>query len=192
MYAPGDAPSSGAPGNDRSFIRPRFRFDAPKGQRYTGLLDVAIVRTADLSVLGVMRPDDKDPTKMSRRWCCTEDLRDEGVKGCDRLGMLIIPAEVLHWAKPVEFKETSVAYLREENMYNVKETGHYTMMIANCDAALPHVTFSGTGEWMNPYGYLPGELYGFMPFYFYMSVFFLVMCAVWGLLNAVYWQSVVR
>ena len=39
------------------------------------------------------------------------------------------------------------------------------MVLASCDLHTGDVTFTGQTSWLNPYGYLPGELYYFLPFF---------------------------
>jgi len=47
--------------------------------------------------------------------------------------------------------------------YIVNTTGQHYLIISNCHRWLNDVRFKGPTEWMNPYGYLSGELYGFLP-----------------------------
>lgn len=45
--------------------------------------------------------------------------------------------------------------------YKVKKSGLYSLLLANCDATNAiDILVTGETKWMNPYGYLPGEIYG--------------------------------
>jgi len=45
--------------------------------------------------------------------------------------------------------------------YKIHKSGLYSVLIANCDAVNDvDILVTGEAKWMNPYGYLPGELYG--------------------------------
>lgn len=45
--------------------------------------------------------------------------------------------------------------------YKIHKSGIYSILIANCDAVNGvDILVTGEARWMNPYGYLPGELYG--------------------------------
>jgi hypothetical protein len=67
----------------------------------------------------------------------------------------------------------SPALLSAPQEYRVKKSGVYILLFANCDETMfPDTPFDtnetllwieGTSVWMNPYGHLPGRLYGFLP-----------------------------
>ena len=52
--------------------------------------------------------------------------------------------------------------------------------------------FTGETVWMNPYGHLPGELYGFLPFYGWMCVVYIIAAVGWFFLNFVYWKELLQ
>ena len=54
------------------------------------------------------------------------------------------------------------------------------------------VTFWGRTLWMNPYGQLPGDVYGYLPFYGWMSMVYLGMAALWLLVVAIYWSELLH
>lgn len=65
------------------------------------------------------------------------------------------------------------------------------LLISHCDGSLPSVVkFEGRSEWMNPYGYLPGRLWGYLSFYSVMSFVFLGAAFVWFLLHVHYWKDI--
>ena len=79
-------------------------------------------------------------------------------------------------------------------------TAIHVFALSSCDAALSGlsggrsvtVTFWGRTLWMNPYGELPGDVYGYLPFYGWMSCVYLGMAALWLLVVAVYWSELLH
>jgi len=76
--------------------------------------------------------------------------------------------------------------------FNVKETQIHLIAVAVCDSRVGEVTLSGSTVWMNPYGQLPAQLYGFLPFYGWMSVVYLAASLIWFVLNMVYWNELLH
>ena len=76
--------------------------------------------------------------------------------------------------------------------FNVKVTGIHVFGLANCNDDLGTITFHGKSIWMNPYGHLPGDVYGYLPFFGYMCIAYLVIAIIWFCLNAIYWQQLLH
>ena len=51
------------------------------------------------------------------------------------------------------------------------------------------VELSGTTEWMNPYGYLDGTLYGSLGYSAFMSMCYLGLASAWFILCLCYWRE---
>jgi len=77
--------------------------------------------------------------------------------------------------------------------FRVRQSGLYTLLLANCDA-LNRAPLSITGEsrWMNPFGYLPGELYGLMPFFGVLASLYLLLCGTWLTLCLLHRKDLLR
>jgi len=108
----------------------------------------------------------------------------------------------------------------------VPATGQYVLAAINCDPTFkpvettgeqvkilkpPNIILNGTSIWINPYGYLPGHLYGFLQvrcrhwnsifvvlfpvscvqFYTYQLTCLLVLGVVWFGLNAMNWLDII-
>ena len=48
--------------------------------------------------------------------------------------------------------------------HNITHTGKHYLVVAMCDAATANFNLSGKSVVLNPYGHLPGRVYGFLPF----------------------------
>jgi len=87
-----------------------------------------------------------------------------------------------------EFKSTT-GIVTVERTFPIESKGMYYLMFSSCNELTGEVLISGKVEWMNPYGYLPGELYGFLPFYAKMSVIYLLIAIGWTIMCALYWRQ---
>jgi len=64
------------------------------------------------------------------------------------------------------------------------------LLLSSCDLHTGEVKFSGTTTWLNPHGYLPAELYPFLPFYGVLTVVYVLMSLAWAATCARYWSQV--
>ena len=53
------------------------------------------------------------------------------------------------------------------------------MVLAMCDVTTANLNITGESIVMNPYGHLPGRLYGLLPFTTCLVFLYLVLCAIW-------------
>eukprot|EP01126_Amoeba_proteus_P063578 TRINITY_DN8773_c1_g1_i3.p1 TRINITY_DN8773_c1_g1~~TRINITY_DN8773_c1_g1_i3.p1 ORF type:complete len:475 (-),score=92.49 TRINITY_DN8773_c1_g1_i3:351-1775(-) len=73
-----------------------------------------------------------------------------------------------------------------KDRYNISETGIYFLLMLACGDPSPRkIVVSGSCEWLNPYGYLPGDVYLKLP----MSG---VMCIMYVLVFLIYLLLVIR
>ncbi|KAK4536584.1 hypothetical protein CDCA_CDCA09G2609 [Cyanidium caldarium] len=68
-------------------------------------------------------------------------------------------------------------YQRVYERFPITQSGVYDVVLASCTDA--PVTFRGAIEFRSPYGYLPGQLHGLLPFFGWLVVAYLVATAVW-------------
>lgn len=191
MYDADTAPASGDPGNGRSYINARFTFTR-ENSHDEGTAQVIVIPDRDLNAIG---------TYVENRnfFCCTEDIlnRAEGCRTDEHLNKLIVSHELTAKGygpknyKVVNFKadesETTVDWT-----YEVDSTGLHIFVVAVCDPQVGTVEFTGETIWMNPYGHLPGELYGFLPFYGWMCIIYVIAAGVWFCLNFLYWKELLQ
>jgi len=188
MYSPEDAPSSGAPGNGDSTITADLTF---KRDRAANDASVQVLVIPDKDMEGVGSWVDS-----TNYFCCTVDIlgKAEGCKENKHLDKLII-TDSLKRKGFTDDSWTTVDFAKGETearlewTHQVKNTGLDIFVVAVCDPYLGSVTFVGETTWMNPYGHLPGELYGFLPFYGWMSIVYVIGAGVWFVLNFMYWKE---
>ena len=82
---------------------------------------------------------------------------------------------------------TGSVYL--EKTFPINKKGMYYLMFSSCNELTGEVLISGETVWLNPFGFLPGELYGFLPFYSKLSMTYLVVALAWGAVCAYNWRQ---
>eukprot|EP00494_Astrolonche_serrata_P030146 UN30413 len=188
MYAPGEAPSSGPPGNGDSTVTAKLILTRDRIEEKAEV-ELLVVPDKDMSGVGTW-------IENVDYFCCTKDIQGEsdGCRGEEDLNKLIITPQLKQKGftnqnfKSVKFdaneKSKNVNWVHE-----IKKTGLNIMVVAVCDPHVGTLTVEGETTWLNPYGHLPGELYGFLPFYGWMCVFYGLAALVWFALNFSYWNE---
>lgn len=77
-----------------------------------------------------------------------------------------------------------------EHSITIKDSGMYYLWFVNCDEDLSAATVAGQTTWKNPGGYLPGMMYPHIAFFAVMSLMYLALMVVWGLLYARHWTDI--
>lgn len=129
----------------------------------------------DWVTLGVGSYDEEMQGGMS--YCCSTDTSDRGKCKSDDVGKLIIDhgifqgdhREIQVPSKPFEQFEM------DDPIFDVKDSGDYVMVIANCDDNGFGVITLGEMEWKSVGGYLPGDMFDVMFFYGATTAIFLVL-----------------
>jgi len=188
MFSPEDAPAKGSPGSGESFVQADFDFTRTNSKS-EGVAQIAILPDKDLSNVGTL-------IEGRNFFCCTPEIKNraDGCRTDDDLHKLIVSHELkANGYGPETYKmvhfgadESSV---KVNWRYSVQSTGLHIFVVAVCDPSIGTVEFTGETIWMNPYGHLPGELYGFLPFYGWMCIIYVVAAIVWFCLNFIHWKE---
>lgn len=197
MFEPSDSPASGSPGNGESYIEfSGFKFDRTdvRNEFEEATVQLIVLPDYDVGSIGVDRLG-------QNFFCCTPTILQTGAypqcKDSSQLNKLIAKLDSYDNTdggnyKAVTFKKGEKHVEPETWKYEVKESQIHIIAVAVCDARVGEITFTGDTVWMNPYGHLPGQLYGFLPFYGYMCIVYLVAAFGWFLLNALYWKDLLH
>jgi hypothetical protein len=169
MYAPSDAPHTGPPGYGRSTIKIDLRLTRESDD--TVAYDAAL--PTELEVLVFDAPHFSrigwvPKAGAPKVYCCSAPAIAAGV--CATPNTLIVQPDrrpklgkfglrvksISNWRVrlPAGGKVVRVRQQRE-----VKVSGLYYVMFASCNPASGATHIAGSTEWLNPYGYLPGDLY---------------------------------
>lgn len=190
MYSPADAPADTPPGNGEAFVAVSLRFVVDANATAESWADVVVVRSEQMSDAVGYRP----PGGTEDAICCSDELltAETPVPGCtddEHRYRVIVNPDVPHWRRKVRLVPGETATVNgDDAVAPVNRTGIYYLVVAACAAP---VTVSGMTTWMNPYGYLPGSAYGFLPFYYWMTVAFVAVAAAWFALNVRFFSEVV-
>ena len=210
MYAHHDAPSETAPGNGHSFIDfggLEFEVASPLQMAYPGAVtyvEVAVFEATHFHELGIMVRG--APTK---QYCCTPWVANrtgchpnrglirnldnpESGKANGTFEIIRVPVPLTPGGR-VKLKHQGFGQLGHKpyRRYGIKKTGLYTLLLANCDQAnAMNVLVTGETHWLNPYGYLPGEYYGMMPFFGVMASLYGILVLLWIVLCVTNWNEI--
>ena len=66
------------------------------------------------------------------------------------------------------------------------------MLFASCNPRAGGIEVRGDTEWLNPYGYLPGDLYGNLPFFGWLALAYVVAGFVWAAMMAAHMDDLIQ
>jgi len=191
MYKPKDSPISGPPGEGRSFIQFKnfkvHRTDI-NDKFEEAAIQLVVIPDFDINSIGVEGSGQS-------LFCCNPTLLDTKLysqcKEESQLNKLISTLSSYENSENgnyhlVKFNKGQKEVTVPEWTYSVKESQIHIIAVAVCDIKVGEVTLEGETVWMNPYGHLPAQLYGFLPFYGWMCVIYLAACCIWFLLNVIH------
>ena len=92
------------------------------------------------------------------------------------------------WMREVSFGENQ-GEATVDTKVAVHESGVHYLLLSSCDVQTGEVLTTGETSWLNPYGYLPGELYPFLPFFGAMSGAYALLAIVWAVMCARHWAQ---
>ncbi|CAM9758319.1 unnamed protein product [Ascophyllum nodosum] len=145
-----------------------------------GYVDLAIFEQKSFDSVGVSVGD-------TRYYCCDERaIEMEACSTANEGELLFADPKDVWWNKRLKLEPGVPSALDHDEIYRIAETGMYVVLMANCDDRTGTIHIGGHSEWKNPYGYLPGEAYGDLPFFFGMSVAYLALGIVWMVLCMAY------
>lgn len=177
MWTPADAPARGSPGRGTTSVAIDLHISRAYAVR-SGLIQVLVFHSAHLPAIGVPGASSGAPTA----FCCTPELHERGVAGCEQIGRVIVsPAagragSVWQHDLPFDVNQSRAAL---KTRVSVVRSGVHYLLLASCDLQTGRVFVSGHTTWLNPYGYLPGELYPFLPFFGALSLAYVALGVVW-------------
>ena len=192
MFSPTDTPEDkGEP----SFIKLDLTFErtTPEYHGETVALQVAVFdETVWNTKLGAIV---KTPEGVEERvYCCTKELIKQGA--CEQEATLILREDVeagtyIHDVvfSPLPNDDKSTGPVRMSRKFPIPTTGMKVVLFAACNELVGQVKINGFSEWRNPYGYLPGELFGLLPFFSKMALVYLVVALVWALASLRNWRE---
>jgi Lung seven transmembrane receptor len=124
-------------------------------------------------------------------WCCSDESIGEGYCSKNDTGRLLIDTRryrgdlfTLQVPQQGIFSETL------QQGKTIKQlSGAYVLLYANCNDKGRPIYITGQSTWKSKHGYLPGELYGFMMFYGFVSLIYVALFAGFGTLMHIYKDS---
>ena len=150
----------------------------------------------DWTELGIGASD----TTGNLRWCCSDDAAALGLcsGGPKQDGRLIVNSEKFSGQHKFLMVPSSGEWKRkvQDGMFALKNeagsSGKYVLVMANCnDVQGRNLTVSGQYTWSSVHGYLPGNLFGEMYFFFVILGCYAVLFAFYAIKMKMYQEAII-
>ena len=192
MYGPDDAPEG--KGNP-SFIKVDLTLERELPEYHNEPIKVQLA-VFDQQVwdkgLGV-KIKNKDGIE-EHVFCCTPELQSSGF--CDEPLTLILQPDVAKgtYVHEVEFLPTEkgsnvTGPVKVDRVFKIPFKGIKYLLFSSCNDFAGLIRINGQTEWKNPFGYLSGELYGFLAFFSRLAGAYIVIGAIWAIACARHWKE---
>jgi len=133
----------------------------------------------DWSKLGIGASDDKG----NLRWCCSENSQELGFCEEKSQGRLIVNADSFtgqHRFIDVPASGALITNLKYGKLEEPLYSGKYVLVVANCNDDGRDVTITGDYVWKSVHGFLPGNLFGEMYFFGFLTISYLILAGWYG------------
>lgn len=195
MYSMDDAPHIISSENARAAIEIALKFNLPSEvvADQNALVQVSVFPAEDYKYLGVDlanagsaaegKPDE-------RLYCCSQAMAEEGAVCTIPNSLIFSPGarDVMSW----DVMPDGDGEARLFRTYKIQKEGFYYLVISYCNVMNSEIEITGETRWVNPFGFLPAEVYGFLNFYFYMSVIYLITSMIWAYLCGRHWREIMQ
>ncbi|ETO20497.1 hypothetical protein RFI_16720, partial [Reticulomyxa filosa] len=146
------------------------------------LLEFLVIPDSDVDNIGIIYQN-------NLYVCCTRELVTSRQCEKEDIDRLILRKDIPGiYRYEVNFKKdqknASIELTNE-----VQISAIHVFALVSCQGYMGYVTFEGDSVWMNPYGHLPGDMYGYLIFYGWMFIFYLVIGGFWSYLSVMYWKE---
>jgi len=166
VFSPDDAPLSASPGDGRAFVSVQASVTI-KDPHVQGDVQVVIFHSENL-------PNVRRQAEDKYAFCCV----DENSPYCTP-GEVQLNADTSEELEVFTFEFGNGTTAELDETVSVKKSGVWYFYVVNCKADDNDAIFEGKVTFMNPYGYLPAQLYPFLPFYGVLALVYIVMGLIW-------------
>lgn len=185
-FSKNDAPNW-APGHGHSFIdfsRLKARLNCVPS---ANVMDVPCFNST-LELLMFEEPSDKpwEDYWPNDNYCCSNEMVQAGE--CNNAGSLIIPPDLpSSYARKIVVSTTTTYIVQDSiSRHDISTTGVIVVFMAVCDPYALSVVVDGSIDSLDPYGYLPADLFGNLPFYGALSCAYSLVGVVWLIICALH------
>jgi len=172
MFTVDDAPSTNGDGKSEVHIDVNFRLREG---------EVADNLGSDQSIQVIFFHHDEleavHKADLDGNFCCT--IKTDMGYGCPQAG---VDSNFVKTYTPIYKTQVDIAPGDGTELLHtvkVEKTGMHYLMYSSCMSDATDVLMTGHNAWLNPYGYLPGELYYNLPFHMVMSGIYVIAGLVW-------------
>eukprot|EP01130_Rhizamoeba_saxonica_P018990 TRINITY_DN9711_c0_g1_i1.p1 TRINITY_DN9711_c0_g1~~TRINITY_DN9711_c0_g1_i1.p1 ORF type:complete len:492 (+),score=71.33 TRINITY_DN9711_c0_g1_i1:18-1493(+) len=150
------------------------------------LLEVALFHHDKLSLFG-------DKLNTENVYCCTNEAISRGLCLHQQQGRLIFDQTTLVWGNtdfPKIDLDQKIYYWNQifsgmefsstlQYRANISNSGVWYLFLAHCDEDFDTMLIEGSTEWRNPFGYLPGQIFPYLPLFVAIASMYFIMLVFW-------------
>lgn len=181
-----------------------FTFSIKKGQFDQASTHMMVGTSEQIKRVGIV-------FEHTRFLCCTPYLVNEKQCNASDVNKIAFPSDMnpyegngTFYYFPIQFGMTSPTEAEGSigpYRVNLTEMSIWYMLLVNCNDdhkmeeghKTPDISTTvrvrGTSVWVNPFGYLPGQLYGQMPVYWTLTILYLLFFVAWAISCCCYKSS---
>jgi Lung seven transmembrane receptor len=146
----------------------------------------------DWTTLGIGAKDSEGDL----RWCCSQEAIDFGFCSSEKghLGRLIVNTTLFRGEhRFIMFPNTGIMDLKVHypQLEIPKLSGKYALVIANCNDDGRDILITGEYSWESAHGYLPGDLFGEMYFFYFLASLYFVLSLWYGVNMKIYEDAII-
>ena len=186
-----------APGRGHSYIELadlRFKLNCPidASSPPSDSPPTTTCKSSTFDLLIFEEPSDKDWMDYweEHEFCCTNDMVEARTCDTEQLGSLLIPSSLPGaFVRSITVAADTEITLHGEGAIShleISSSGLYILLMATCEENAGTVTINGKIDSLDPYGYLPADLFGNLPFYGALSCLYSVVGITWLILCSCY------
>jgi len=129
-------------------------------------------------------------------FCCTANNLERGLCRENERNKLIVPinlpgAYVVNVALAAN-KAQKIGDTPIVTHHDIQKSGVYIIIFASCDEGAAPVLLNGTIESLDPYGYLPADLFGNLPFFEALMCMYTLLAIYWVVVCGKYMQQLIQ
>lgn len=189
-YAKGDVPHW-SPGHGHSYIDlSELRLTASCLE--LGVTNAALCSNSTFQLLMFDEPNDKYWLDYwpEHNFCCTGEMVEVGSCTSEQEGLLLVPSNLPNaFMRTISLEPDVTTRLHDDGAvshHEITESGIYILLMANCDENAAPIIIDGTIDSLDPYGFLPADLFGNLPFYGALSCMYSLVGISWLILCGCY------
>eukprot|EP00298_Acanthocystis_sp_HF-20_P005061 c15339_g1_i1.p1 GENE.c15339_g1_i1~~c15339_g1_i1.p1 ORF type:complete len:478 (+),score=113.02 c15339_g1_i1:31-1464(+) len=191
MFSFEETPSLFKKGDDLPFVNVNATFtrklsNTDNKNEGNGVIQIIFAESSSLNNIGTV------DSSLTKHICCTPLAIEENICPSNLLGKVIINQPDLSLqVLDIQFESNDPVKHISHN-FKVTETGEYYLFFSSCFLENGDVLINGEVNWLNNFGYLPGESIYNLYFFKFISIGYIFIGVLWALLCVLYYSELLQ